>query len=309
MRLLLTGATGFVGSRVLESLIRHGSEIHAVSRRPFPRSDLNVTWHVADLLQYDAIAEVVSRVRATHLLHCAWYTEHGRFWTATENLHWLSCGINLVREFVQKGGRRVVLAGSCAEYDFSSKFCDDAGPPSRPSTLYGVTKQALWEVTARFAAEHGVSAATGRIFQVYGPGEPAGRLIPAIIDACLAGVPARCTTGAQLRDFLHVEDVGGALAALAASSIQGPVNIGSGQPLTVADVARQTAAIAGRPDLLELGAIPCAPHDSPHIIPRLQRLREELLWTPSVDLETGLTRYVTACASIRTLGRRDHRLR
>ena len=139
-----------------------------------------------------------------------------------------------------------------------------------------------------FAAGAGLSAAWGRIFFLYGPHEARARLVPSVILSLLDGQAARCTHGQQVRDFLHVEDVADAFAALLDSAVVGPVNVGSGQAVKIAEVVGAIAAQLGRPELVQLGAVAAPANDLPRVVANVRRLREEVHWSPRYDLESGL---------------------
>lgn len=293
MRVLVTGARGLIGRWALPLLQAQGAEVHALSRTPPPQSG-GVRWHSADLLALGRpeISALLASVRPTHLLHLAWYTEHGRFWNAPVNLDWAAASALLVHGFFEAGGTDLVTAGTCAEYTWNEQPCDDQVGPTRPLTLYGVSKLRLWRTVERYAAEAGARAVHARIFHLYGPGEPPARFIPSIVRACLAGTDAVMSHGRQRRDLLHVRDAAGALVALLCSAATGAVNVGSGVTLTLAEVAQAAAAAAGRPELLRIGGHPAAPGDPELLIPVLVRLHEATSWRPSIPLEAGLSECV-----------------
>ena len=106
-RVLVTGATGFLGARVLAPLQARGFEIHVAGRSP-PKCQ-QVVFHQADILQAEQLRSAVQSARATHLLHLAWYAEPGQFWGSPLNLDWVSASLNLVRTFVETGGLRLSL--------------------------------------------------------------------------------------------------------------------------------------------------------------------------------------------------------
>jgi nucleoside-diphosphate-sugar epimerase len=143
-------------------------------------------------------------------------------------------------------------------------------------------------VAERFAEQAGFELAWGRIFFVYGPGEPDGRLVPSVGRGLLAGEPVPTTRGNQIRDFMHVEDVGRAFAALADGGLTGAVNVASGEPVTVREVVGELADAAGRPDLLRPGALPERKGDPPRLVADVSRLREEAGFTPRIGLADGL---------------------
>ena len=246
-RVLVTGAAGFVGRASLKPLRAAGFEVCAVlSPRPdtldregSALSDTEVR-HV-DLTDPAAIDALLEAEGPTHLLHFAWIATPGVYWQSEENYRWLSASRHLLAAFGRSGGVRAVLAGTCAEYDWSrvdvchersSPLADQAGP----ATPYAACKLAMQRSLEEYGDSHGISTAWGRIFFQYGPGEHRDRLIASVIANLLAGREARCTHGRQIRSFLHVEDVGAAFAALLASPVQGPVNIGSGERIAIAEL-------------------------------------------------------------------------
>src|ERR1700733_15064576 len=109
-RVLLTGASGFIGARAVAPLLAAGCEVHALGRRAGQAED--VVWHEVDLLDDRATARAVAEIAAERLLHLAWFTEHGRFWAAGENLDWVAASVRLLRAFAAAGGRRAVIAGT-----------------------------------------------------------------------------------------------------------------------------------------------------------------------------------------------------
>jgi nucleoside-diphosphate-sugar epimerase len=283
-RVLVTGATGLIGSCVLGPLVAAGFDVHAVARSVPAGARGDVTWHAADLLDDGQRGGVVQRAAAMHLLHLAWYAEHGRFWEAPENVAWTAATVRLVQEFTAAGGRRAVVAGSCAEYEWGAAGVLAEDCPLRPATLYGTCKDATRRVAERLVPE----LAWGRVFFLYGPGEHQARLVASIARAVVAGDRAPLSAGTQRRDFLHVDDVAGAFAALVSSDVTGAVNIGSGVAISVLEVAQAIAEAGGRPDLLDVGALEQRPGDPVEIVADVGRLRDEVGWTPRVGLREGL---------------------
>lgn len=288
MRVLITGGTGFIGRRCIEALSRTPAEIFAVTIDDVPQDDPRVTWLRGDLLDPGDRDRIVAETNATHLLHLAWYVAHGRFWTAAENLDWTQASVGLFRAFAAHGGERIVAAGTCAEYDWSYGYCSEAVTPLKPATPYGACKNALQSLLAAFADVSKISWAWGRVFHLYGPGEHPARLAASVASSVLRGEPARCSHGDQIRDFLHVDDVAGAFAALLASDVNGPVNIASGEPIRIKDLVLRIADEAGRRDLVRLGAIPPADNDPPLLVADVRRLRDEVGWTQTIDMDEGI---------------------
>jgi nucleoside-diphosphate-sugar epimerase len=279
-RVLVTGSGGFIGRRTLAPLAARGFE---------------VLRNTEDLLAPGAAERVIAAVQPTHLLHLAWYAEHGKFWTSPENVRWVEASLALLRAFAAGGGQRAVVAGTCAEYDWTvgdGTLREDA--PLRPATLYGSAKAGLNEVAGAFAAGAGCSFAWGRVFFLYGPDEAPGRLFASVARSLLAGEPARTSSGEQVRDFLHADDVAAAFVALTDSSVTGPVNLASGVPVAVRDLVAEIALATDRAELLELGALPQRPGEPPRIVADVRRLREEVGFRPEFDLAGGVAAAVEA---------------
>lgn len=230
-KVLITGATGFIGQFALEPLRELGFEVHAVSSRSVPGEQENgVIWHRADLLQPQDVARVTAGVRASHLLHLAWYVEHGKFWDAPENDLWVEASKGLFDQFVANGGKRVVAAGTCAEYDWKTgeRIFSEATSPIAPASRYGRAKDDLHKYLAGVAERAGISYAWGRIFYLFGPGESKGRFIPMAIRTILRGETFTCNSPADAKDFVYVKDVAAAFAHILTSDVKGAVNIASG---------------------------------------------------------------------------------
>ncbi len=245
-RVLLTGGSGFIGRHATAPLVAAGYEVHVVGRRAGP----GTVSHVLDLMDRQQVADLMQSVRPTHLLHFAWYAEHGKFWSSPLNLDWVAASLNLFRAFADAGGQRAVLAGTCAEYDWTgeSHLVEDA-TPSRPATLYGTCKNAVREIVLRAG---GPAVAWGRIFFLYGPEEHRDRLVPSILGPLRRGEVATVRSGGHVRDLMHVTDVAAAFVALLGSDLTGTVNVASGRPVTLGDVARTLGELAGRPELVRV---------------------------------------------------------
>jgi nucleoside-diphosphate-sugar epimerase len=290
-KVLVTGASGFIGRHALPGLLARGYAVHALSRRAEPNEALaGVIWHTADALDIAATTALVTRIKPTHMLHFAWNAEHGVFWRTPDNLRWLAASLSLLRAFVEQGGQRFVGAGTCAEYDWSGDgICDEATTPLRPATLYGTSKKAMHDMLAAFAPGIGLSWAWGRIFFLFGPDEQPNRLVPHLIRNVLTGQSAVCRLGQLMRDFLPAAEVGDAFAALLDSNVNGAVNVASGQPRRLGDIARMIAtACAGDVDVRE-----DAPGNEPlRLVAATERLRREVRWTPSGDPAVALAETV-----------------
>jgi nucleoside-diphosphate-sugar epimerase len=283
-RLLLTGATGFVGRQVLPHLAET-FDLHCTSRGK--QSSGRCTWHPADLRDVDQCRRLVTDIQPDYLIHLAWNTEQDRFWEAADNDDWLEGGRALCRAFAASGGARLVVAGSCAEYAGHSREprreTEDESD-AVPATRYGRAKLEL----LRDLRGLNVQYAWARIFFPYGQGEGERRLVPSIARALLRGEPAECSSGRAIRDFIDVSELGRALAMLITSDVRGSINLGQGESARIADVANLLGELAGRPDLIRLGARADRPNEPEVLVPDLGRQRSHLGFEPRISLREGL---------------------
>jgi nucleoside-diphosphate-sugar epimerase len=286
-RILVTGGTGFIGRHCLAGLSARGYEVHATSSQP-QSAQTGIHWHQINLLDGARTTALIAEVRPAGLLHLAWYAKHGLFWDALENLDWARASLALLRAFIDHGGRRMVGAGTCAEYDWCDRHCIESSTPLVPQSLYGVSKNAFRSIAAEAARRSGISFAWGRIFYLYGPGEQASRLVPLIVRSQLRREKIVCSGSDLLRDYLYVADVASALVALFDSPLEGAVNIGSGNAISVGSIADKIAGRLGAPQLVEFKTRGRADNTAPLIVADTTRLSGELGWRPAVGLEDGI---------------------
>jgi len=294
-KVLLTGASGFIGSHSLPLLVERGFEVHAVGRAqrpPFVEGDL-LFWHQCDLLDLNDQNTLMSRVKPTHLLHFAWHALPKDYWDSLENIRWVQASLELLLRFSSQGGRRAVLAGTCAEYDWTHGYCIESVTPEKPSSLYGVSKSSLQTILRQLSKTTGLSSAWGRIFHLYGPGEHPERLVPSVIISLLNGKLAHCSHGEQIRDFLFVKDAASAFVELLDSDIQGTVNVASGEPVSLKKIVGWLGDYLGCPELIEFGSIPARASDPPFLVASVERLARELHWRPEYPLHRGLEQTVS----------------
>jgi nucleoside-diphosphate-sugar epimerase len=287
-RVLVTGASGFIGRHCLPPLLDDGFEVHAIARQPLNLRTA-IKWHQIDLLAEGAAAAIARRVAATHLLHLAWCASPVDYLTNASNRRWASVTLELAEAFMTARGERFVGAGSCAEYGTSPIPCAEETTPLHPTSLYGECKVTAFRRLDALANAANFSFAWGRTFFPYGPYQARARLIPSIVMTLLEQRPMPRPAGHQIRDFIHVQDVAGAFVALLDSEVTGACNIGSGVGVKVSDLVTLVARLMGGEDSLHLAAAsPDRAGESAFIVADTRRLRDELGWRPRLSLENGL---------------------
>jgi nucleoside-diphosphate-sugar epimerase len=297
MVVLITGITGFIGSHLGRRLVESGAEVYAIVRPGSSRGrigDYDDRVHIieADLREPASYRDRLRELRPTLTFHLAWYAEHGRFWTAPENLECVSMTLRLARELAEMGGRRLVAVGSCAEYTWDRGLLSEAESPTEPDSVYGAAKNATRIVLEAYGREVGLGVSWARLFFPFGPGEGEARLVPAVTRSFLRGEPVRCSHGNQLRDFIYVEDCVDALRAIAACGLAGCVNVGTGEPTRIRDVVERLSALTGR-SLRDVTFDPtCGSEEPPMILADPRKLVEATGWRPARTLEQALAETV-----------------
>jgi nucleoside-diphosphate-sugar epimerase len=290
MKVLVTGAGGFIGSHVARIAAAHGDVVALdapggdLARIEDLRSDMTVV--LGDLADDDVIAHLAA-LEPEVCVHCAWYTGES-YLDSPRNIDMMAATLRLAIRLGKSGCRRFVGVGTCLEYDTSGLDPLPETAPLAPGRLYSACKLGTWYALEQVARLTGMATAWARLFYIYGPWEAPSRLVPSVIAALLQGRHTVSTPGQQMRDFLHVADVASALWSVATSSIEGTVNVGSGTPFTVADILRELGAKAGHPNLVKLGALPYRPGDPMFVCANNRRLVDECGWTPTFSLSSGL---------------------
>ncbi len=295
MRVLITGASGFIGAHAVRELLAANHTVIALALADDPLWRLHdlldrIQLLRGDLAELGALRPLLTQWQPEACLHLAWYTEPDKYLHSPENIPALINSLNLLNELLRQGCRQFVMVGTCAEYDTAAGFLREDGP-TRPATIYASTKLALGLVGQQLAAAAHARFAWARIFYLYGPYEDKRRMIPALIRSLLIGQPFSATAGEQVRDYLHVADVASGLRTLLEQPAVGTFNLASGQPLTVRQLMETIGEITGRPDLIRFGALPYRDWEPPFICGDNQRLRA-LGWQPQYALRAGLQQTV-----------------
>ncbi|MFD4179665.1 NAD-dependent epimerase/dehydratase family protein [Rhodococcus sp. NPDC058514] len=279
-RVLITGAAGFIGSRLCSRLREIGAEIHGVSRRS--RDDDGISWWQADLAESQAAHHVMEEVRPDFVFHLAGEVNGARdvAMIAPTIRNNLLSTVNLLTAACETGEPRVVLAGSASEPD----------PDQIPASPYAASKSAISIYARTFHAHYGLPVVNLRPSMVYGPGqEDYGKLIPYVARSLMRGEVPRLSSGVQKFDWVYVDDVVEAfIRAASAADVEGEsLDVGSGELVSVHSIVERIVRLAAGTTRPQFGAVPDRPREC-SLLADVQRTRAVLGWQAGTSLEDGL---------------------
>ena len=257
---LVTGATGFVGSQVLRTLIERGFRTRLIVRGEKRDQVAAIQGVESVIVTSDLFGEsadwcLKACSGVDTVIHIAWFVDPGKYLQSPKNLDCLSGTLQLAKAAAASGVRRFVGIGTCFEYDLDHGTLSVA-TPLRPTTPYAGAKGAAFMALSQWLPLQGVEFAWCRLFYLFGEGEDSKRLVPYLRSKLAAGEPAELTSGQQIRDFLDVREAANLIVDVSLGMAQGAVNICSGIPITVRQLAESIAREYGRHDLLKFGARP-----------------------------------------------------
>lgn len=303
---LVTGATGFLGSHLARALTAAGARVHALRRRPeqdtrFPVE--GIVWHPGSLTDPASLRAAVAAASPEVVFHLAAYgTTFGQKDQEEAFRVNVEGSLHLWRALEGAPCRlpcRLVMAGSCGEYGQArGQVREDLA--CRPTWFYPATKNAAVTLLSTLGRQHGREVVTLRPFGPYGPADSSDRVVPHVIETLLAGREVAVTLGEQLRDYAYVDDHVAAflLAATRPLPETGAVyNVGSGEVIRLRDlleaIARAVGGVGGDAlDRVLFGAVPYRDSEVWEVCCSIEAARRDLGYEPRVPLDEGLRRTV-----------------
>lgn len=284
MRLLVTGATGFIGRRLVPAAQAAGHEVILLLReqyqdgRALPALLSGLTAFYADLRDAEATRRAVDAAAPEAVLHLAAAGVTDPFLPAEEAVTHNVLGTIHLLEASAPTASRMVVARTPGEREALN--------------VYAASKAAAWQFCRMAVRTRGLPIVGAMIFQAYGPGQAAHNLIPAAMAAARAGADFKMTPGSQVRDWIYVDDVvEGLLAALCRPVPAGAtVELGTGVGTSVAAVVQRIYALCGSGGRPLPGALPLRPGESSQQIADAQATCASLGWQAKTSLDDGLIR-------------------
>ena len=275
-KILLTGATGFIGRNFLKSLNDMGMQTDIIARRN----------NIENLAQYNSISDIIETPdlfmqdsdwwekicrNYSTIVHLAWFTEPGIYLNSDKNLDCLIGSLSLIKGAKRAGVKKFVAAGTCLEYQIENKKLSVSNTPLNPNTLYGASKLALFYSLSQLFCTTKNNFLWCRFFYllpnrldkiIYSSNQRLGDYIKSRI---IKNEPVFLTNGNQIRDYLYVKDATDIMLNAIIHNKTGAINICSGNPRTVREIAEEIAMDFGKKDLLNFGTIAIQSNE-PHYI-------------------------------------------
>lgn len=233
MKILLTGATGFIGHYVYRQLLQTDHTLYITSRNPHCNLP---NCFILDILDYQKTTSILKEIQADVLIHLAWDVTHGEFWTSEKNIDYAKASIHLFETFLEQGGKKIIAAGTCAEYSTSAEPVRENQTTIGELSPYGNAKRLVLAYLESKKTQFNFDFTWFRIFGVFGLGEHQERLIPSIISTIQSKEVFSVKNPDVFFDYIYVDDLAHFIIDAIQKTNLGIINIGTGNSLAVIDV-------------------------------------------------------------------------
>lgn len=246
---LITGATGFIGSRVLNLLLKENINIIAIIRKNSSIDQIKLRADDKIVITNDLFSEseawwnnVCSKVDI--VMHVAWFAEHKLYINSEKNLICLEGSMKMAKGALSAGIKKFVGVGTCLEYQITDEILT-INTKLEPISLYAKCKVKLYQYLVNLFEKRKTTFAWCRIFFTYGPGEPVGKLHTYLRNSLRSGHDILIKCADVERDYIHVDEVAQRLVEVALGNSTGPINICSGTSKTIKQIAIEMAKEVG----------------------------------------------------------------
>ncbi len=291
-KIIITGANGFIGNACIQRIRNNGFEIHAISTKIKTKDTIkNVIWHQLDISNKKDVNKLFSKIKPEYLLHLAWDTAN-KDYDGNHHYQWVKIGIDLIEAFDKNGGKRIVVSGTCAEYDWDYGYCSEKFTPIKCQNAYGLSKHTLQLILDSYCKQNNLSYAWGRIFFAYGPGMNPNSLIPYVVKKLKAGEDVNILNGNLIRDYIYIDDIADIFIRLLDSDFEGPINVSTGIPIKINKIVNDIGAYFGKKNIINFGELKYKDFHSYCVLGDNYRLFKNLQWQPKIGFEEGLKRTI-----------------
>lgn len=284
-RILITGATGFLGRNVLEYMDFSSNEVWVVGRH-CPKLQERMHFLECDLRNGNSVLECLKEARPEILVLLAWDVSSQSYWESFENHTWADSSVRLAHAFLEQGGRQILFAGTSASYDYSLGWLKESASYEHPASLYGISKLYTSNAIKRLAENYGAIYCEARLFAIYGTYEKQNRLIPLTAYRLMQNEGVVNKKGELVRDYIHVEDAARAIHLLLEKKAEGVYNISSGKPVSIRSIVEEVARLLGKQDRISFEQTDFK-GEFPHIVGDNAKLKQ-LGFEYKYDISSGI---------------------
>lgn len=292
MTVVVTGATGFIGTHLVDQLLKEKIQVVAVVRENsagISRLPVHPALHMVKV-DFSDIAgwyEKIVSFRPNIFYHLAWSGVGNRERNSLEQIRNIQHSIDTLLLAKKLGCSKWVGAGSQAEYGPLNRKINE-GDNTNPTTMYGASKLAVCNLVNLIGTQLGIQTVWLRIFSTYGPGDHSGWMLIDLINNLLIGQSPKLTEGKQIWDYLHVSDAANGIMVAGTSQASGIYNLGSGVGQPLRDFIEVVHKKINPNIPIQFGAIPYRPDQVMHLEADISKFIRDTGWKPQVSFDEGI---------------------
>ena len=281
-KVILTGGTGLIGTQTIPCLLNAGFKVYVMTMGDEVSTN-NVTYIKANLFDKNAVDKMFSDVQPEYLLHYAWLST-GLF-NDNMNFDFLTSSIDMLKSFHKYGGKRVVMAGTYAEYGYHNDTLKET-MPAEPINIYSQCKDFVHKIAEVYCHNNNISFGWGRIFSAFGKEKDPRRLTSDVINHLSASQEVVIRSGSLIRDYIYTKDIAAAFVKFLDSNVEGVVNICTGKDTSIHDYVMKIAQAMGKENLVVFNEQ--ASPQQVRVVGDSTRLNKEVGFVPQYTIEEAI---------------------
>lgn len=292
-RILITGGTGFIGYHLASACLKKNFIVKSLStKRPSKERKLKkVKYLICDISNKQKLSKILDH-NFDYIVNLAGYVNHSNK-KKTKKSHYNGCK-NLALFFLKSNIKKFVQIGSSIEYGkINSPQKENNHNKQKTYSVYGNSKLLSTKFLLNLSNRFNFPVSILRLYLVYGPYQDTNRVIPITIKNAINNNKFDCSSGLQLRDFIHIDDlVRAILKALSSKKTSGEIfNIGSGKPIRIKDLILKICKLvgSGKP---QFGKIKLRKDEIKYLFPSIKKAKKLLKWRPLIDINVGLKKTI-----------------
>ena len=285
--IFLTGGTGLIGKETIPFLREKGFKIYALTIGD-EQDTADIKYVKANLFDRKEIDKVMRDIKPEYLLHYAWLST-GCF-NDNSNFDFLTSTIDMLKAFAKNGGKRVVMAGTYAEYGYHNETLTE-DMPAEPINIYSQCKDFVHKISESYCKYNNISFGWGRIFSAFGKETDPRRLTSNVINNLSVDEEVVIRSGSLIRDYIYTKDIAQAFVKFLDSDVEGVVNICTGKGTSIHDYVMKIAKIMRKEHLVIFNEQ--ASPQQVRVVGSSKRLNEEVGFIPKYSIEEALEEIIT----------------